>query len=177
MSSFKSITVKAALPTGRTFGSRNHSRISAAFSNSPLPIGKNEYDEEYLKHLAESALLGNGGPGDEFQNSGVGNGTINDQGYMFNTVNLNYKDAPDLLTVETGPSGMPASPYIPNISSAPGAIPSNMPAYTGDHPNKSNSYGSGLGGIVSPSETSKLISKGKLGDYILGPIAGQSKSF
>jgi hypothetical protein len=157
-------------------GNRNHSRISAAFSNSPLPIGKNEYNEEYLKNLAEAVLKGNGGPGEGFSNSNVSNGVINDGGYMFGSYDLNYGDAPDLNTVVTGGGGLPASPFIPNLTSAEGANPSAQPEYLGPLPTQSNLYGSGLGGAISPKDTSALISAQKIGDLSLGPVAGQSRS-
>ena len=176
MSTYRSTTVKAGLPGSNSLGNRNHSRIRGAFPNSPLPIGKNEYDEEYLKNLAEAVLKGNGGPGESFPNTNVANGAVNDGGYMFGTVDLNYSDAPDLNTVVTGGGGLPASPYVPNIASADGAVPSGQPEYLGELPKKSNLYGSGQGGVVSPSDTSKLISSQKLGELVLGPVAGQSKS-
>lgn len=177
MSSVKTTTVKAKLPGSNPMGNRNHSRISAAFPNSPLPVGKNEYSEEYLKNLAESVLKGNGGPGDELPNSNVTNGVVNDSGYMFGTISLNYDGAPDLSTVETGGEGKPASPFVPNLASATeGAAPSSQPEYLGELPKKSNLFGSGIGGAVSPSVTSKAISAQKIGDLVLGPVAGQSKS-
>lgn len=176
MSSVKTTTVKAKIPGSNPMGNRNESRLQSAFPNSPLPIGKNEYDENYLKHLAESVLKGNGGPGDDFTNSNVKNGVINDSGYMFGSFDLNYSGAPDLATVETGGEGKPASPFIPNLASAEGANPSAQPEYLGELPKKANLFGSGQGGAVSPSVTSKAISAQKLGDLVLGPIAGQSKS-
>ena len=176
MSSVKTTTVKAKLPGSNPLGNRNHSRLQAAFPNSPLPIGKNEYNEDYLKNLAEAVLKGNGGPGEGFANSNVLNGAINDSGYMFGSFDLNYSEAPDLSTVETGGEGKPASPFVPNVASAEGAIPSNQPEFLGELPKKASLFGSGVGGAVSPSETSKLISAQKLGDLVLGPVAGQSKS-
>lgn len=176
MSSVKTSTVKAKLPGSNPMGNRNHSRIQAAFPNSPLPIGRNEYNEDYLKNLAESVLKGNGGPGDDFANSNVKNGVINDSGYMFGSFNLNYLDAPDLANVTVGGEGKPASPFIPNLASAVGAIPSSQPVYEGELPKKANLFGSGQGGAISPSLTSKAISAQKIGDLVLGPIAGQSKS-
>lgn len=176
MSTFKSTTVKSKLPGANPLGNRNHNRISAAFPNSPLPIGKNEYNEEYLKNLAEAVLKGNGGIGEGFSNSNVANGTVNDGGYMFGSFNLNYSDAPDLNTVEVGGEGRPASPFIPNIASSDNAMPSGQPEYLGELPKKSNMYGSGPGGAISPSETSRIISAQKIGELVLGPVAGQSKS-
>lgn len=177
MSSVRTTTVKAKLPGSNPMGNRNDSRLSAAFPNSPLPIGKNEYNEEYLKSLAESVLKGNGGPGDSFSNSNTSNGVVNDSGYMFGSVDLNYSNAPDLNDVITGGEGKPASPFIPNLASAEGAMASNQPEYLGELPKKANLFGSGMGGAISPKDTSKLISAQKIGDLILGPVAGQSKSF
>ena len=176
MSTLRTTTVKAKLPGSNPMGNRNDNRIRAAFPNSPLPVGKDEYNEEYLKNLAEAVLKGNGGPGESFSNSNVTNGTINDGGYMFGTFSLNYVDSPDLTTVETGGGGKPASPFIPNVASADGARPSGQPEYLGELPKKSNLYGSGLGGAISPSQTSKVISAQKIGELVLGPVAGQSKS-
>ena len=176
MPTFKSTTVKAKLPGANSLGNRNHNRIKASFPNSPLPIGKNEYNEEYLKNLAEAVLKGNGGVGEGFSNANVSNGSINDSGYMFGTFNLNYSEAPDLSTVEVGGGGKPASPFIPNIASTDNAMPSGQPEYLGELPSRSNMYGSGPGGAVSPSDTSKIISAQKIGELVLGPVAGQSKS-
>lgn len=176
MSTYRTTTVKAGLPGSNPMGNRNHSRIRASFPNSPLPIGTGEYNEDYLRELAEAVLKGNGGPGEGFSNSDVSNGVVNDGGYMFGTVDLNYSDAPDLNTVVTGGGGLPASPYVPNLASADGAVPSGQPEYLGDHPKKANLYGSGLGGTISPSDSARLISSQKIGDLVLGPVAGQSRS-
>jgi len=176
MSSFRTATVKAKLPGANPMGNRNDARLSAAFPNSPLPVGKNEYTEEYLKNLAEAVLKGNGGAGEEVPGASVSNGFVNDSGYMFGSLDLNYRSAPDLSTVEVGGEGKPASPFIPNIASAEGAVPSAQPEYLGELPKKSNLFGSGQGGAISPSQTSALISAQKLGDLSLGPVAGQSRS-
>lgn len=176
MSSFRTTTVKSPLPGSNPLGNRNHSRIRAAFPNSPLPIGKNEYNEEYLRNLAEAVLKGNGGPGENFSGANVTGGVINDSGYMFGSLDLNYSDSPDLDTVITGGGGLPASPYVPNLASAEGANPSNQPEYLGELPPRSNLFGSGQGGYISPKTTAQAISAQKLGDLILGPVAGQSRS-
>ena len=176
MPSFKTTTVKSKLPGSNPLGNRNHSRIRAAFPNSPLPIGKNVYNEEYLKNLAEAVLKGNGGDGETFAGASVSGGVVNDSGYMFGSFDLNYSESPDLDTVVTGGGGLPASPYVPNLASAEGANPASQPEYLGDLPLRSNNFGSGPGGDVSPSLTSKAISAQKIGDLVLGPVSGQSKS-
>ena len=96
---------------------------------------------------------------------------------MFGSFSLNFSDAPDLDSVETGGEGLPASPFVPNIASSPGASHFNQPVYEGELPKKNNGFGVGLGGAISPSQTSQGISGNSLGDYILGPIAGQSLSY
>tara|TARA_B100000287_G_scaffold173572_1_gene163773 strand:- start:281 stop:817 length:537 start_codon:yes stop_codon:yes gene_type:complete len=177
MSSIKTQTVKAKIAGSNPMGNRNDARLSAAFPNSPLAIGKNTYSEEYLLNLSEAVLKGNGGPGDEMPGANTKNGVINDQGYAFGSFDLNYTSAPDFNNVQVGGEGKPASAFVPNIASAEGAIPSNQPEFLGDLPEKSSLYGSGAGGTLSPSETSRLISAQKLGDLSLGPVAGQSKSY
>ena len=73
----------------------------------------------------------------------------------------------------TGGGGLPASPYMPNLTSpGPGSInAADQPSFNGDLPdgeNKSN-FGSGLGGTAQPAETSKSISEQTvLGTYISG---------
>ena len=180
MSTMKINTVAATLPKSTGMGFRNEANLKAAFPNSPLPVGSGEYSEEVVSNVGIAALNGNGGSGDNIPNIGVAKGVINDEGYAFGTFNLNYKDAPNMDDVQTGGGGLPSSPYVPNIASAEGGIASNQPEFTGDLPNKNNSYGSGPGGTgadANPKTTSKLVSNQQLGSYILGPIAGQSVAY
>ena len=70
-------------------------------------------------------------------------------------------------------SGLPATPYIPNLASpGPGSVnASDQPVYTGDLPdaNLNSEFGSGLGGLVSPHETTpKIASQELLGTFISG---------
>lgn len=180
MSTMKMITVEANIPKSTGMGFRNENNLRAAFANSPLPVGKGEYSVEAVNNAGIAALNGNGGPGDNIPNIGIANGVVNDEGYAFGTIDLNYSDSPDMNTVQTGGGGLPASPYVPNIASAEGGIPSNQPEYTGDLPNRNNSYGVGPGGtteLANPKNTSKSISGQTLNSYVLGPVAGQSQAY
>jgi len=175
MSTLRSFTVKAPKGNDKKFGSRNDNRLSSAFPNSPLPSGKNEYSEDLVRKISDAVFLGNAG--DEIDAKfGILDGKLSDGGYMFGLVDLNYSDSPDMLTVKTGGGGLPSSPWVPNLASATGGIPSNQPEYLGPLPNKHVGYGVGKGGTLSPSETSKQISSNKIGDWVLGPVAGSSKS-
>ena len=64
--------------------------------------------------------------------------------------------------VETGGGGKPATPFSPNITSpGPGnANAANQPEFDGiiKDPETVNNFGTGLGGLVSPSKTAKNIS-------------------
>ena len=79
---------------------------------------------------------------------------------------------PDLADVETGGGGLPSSPYSPNLTSpGPGSInPADQPEYTGTLPDPETNveFGSGLGGTISPKETSERIGQQVLGSYISG---------
>lgn len=86
--------------------------------------------------------------------------------------NYNENGAPNLEEVETGGAGLPSTPYTPNVvSPGPGSSrAADQAEYTGETKNIDtiNNFGTGLGGLVSPSETSVNISSSKLGNYISG---------
>jgi len=70
---------------------------------------------------------------------------------------------------------LPATPYVPNITSpGPGSMnAADQPVYEGTFPGKTEQsgteWGVGLGGLVSPSKTSKEIARQSvLSDYIMG---------
>ena len=80
---------------------------------------------------------------------------------------------PNLEDVETGGGGLPASPFVPNLTSpGPGSVnAADMPEYAGELPDPQFNveFGSGKGGLVSPSETSaEIAQQGTLGTYISG---------
>lgn len=56
-------------------------------------------------------------------------GTLSDGGYAFGSVNIKYKDTPNLNETPVGGGGLPASPYGPNIANPTrGQDPSSIPA-------------------------------------------------
>lgn len=166
MSSVKFGTVVPQGPLGTGgFGRRSDTNLAAMFAT---PVGTT-YSEDAVRNAGISALNGGGGPGDSIPNIGVASGVINDGGYMFGTLDLNYTNAPDLETVETGGEGLPASPYVPNPASpGPGStVAADQPEYTGTLPEKGDEYGVGLG-AVSPSVTTSGIRAQTIGSYIIG---------
>lgn len=86
-------------------------------------------------------------------------------------------EPPDLTTVETGAGGLPASPYVPNPASpGPGSQnPADLPAPPEGFGQNANAdtYGSGPGGTVNPTDTSKVIAGATLGAYGLGTSTPQ----
>jgi hypothetical protein len=168
MASTKQQTVSASKVEAGGAGHRNDKNLKASFPESPL---YNKYTDEAVENICKAALQGNGGKGVKIENLNVNaDGTINDSGYMFGQLNLNYVDAPNLEEVETGGGGLPSTPYTPNTSSpGEGSVHySDIPEYTGDLPKSSTQFGVGLGGTVSPSTTSQGISSQTLGDYMSG---------
>tara|TARA_A100001515_G_C4558338_1_gene205746 strand:- start:286 stop:783 length:498 start_codon:yes stop_codon:yes gene_type:complete len=150
----QTIVQPAAAPT-KSKGARKDINIRSSFPESPIFKGELT-DEERKKVFDELAL----------------NGTVNN-GHGLNSFNRDYEDAPDLSEVETGGGGKPSSPFTPNLTSpGPGSLnPADQPIYNGELPNPefNSEFGVGMGGLVSPSETSVEIAKqGTLGTYISG---------
>lgn len=153
------IIVTPIVSSNKKFGSRKEQNIKASFPASPIYSGEIT-DDERKQFFSDNVLNGEviGGRG-------------------LNRFNLDYKGTPqnpvpNLEDVETGGGGLPASPYMPNPTSpGPGSFnAADQIEYLGDIPNPEfiNTWGSGLGGLVSPSETSSEISKQTLGSYLLG---------
>ena len=152
--------VNANLVVPKAKGTRNDVNIKAAFPNSPIYLGV-VTDEERKKLYQELALDG-----------------IVLNGHGINSYDRDFKGTtqnpvPNLEDVETGGGGLPASPYVPNLASpGPGSVnAADQPVYEGELPNQDYNveFGTGMGGLVSPSQTSAEISKqGTLGSYISG---------
>jgi len=167
MPTHKQATVVSFGPAGDGgMGKRKQSNLNALFPASPMYSG--DYIEETVLSIGISALNGAGGDGDD--TSGVSSGVVNDAGHTFGTFNLNYSGAPDQRDVETGGGGLPASPYMPNPTSpGPGSVFANdQDAFTGEVPDPGVEFGSGLGGLASPSSTAKGVSSQTIGSYISG---------
>ena len=152
--------VQPAAAANKSKGARKDINLRAAFPDSPIFKGELT-DEERRKLYQELALDG-----------------VVSNGHGVNTFDRDYKGTtqnpvPNLEDVQTGGGGLPSSPYIPNLTSpGPGSInAADMPEYAGELPDAefNNEFGSGMGGLVSPSQTSAEISKqGTLGSYISG---------
>jgi hypothetical protein len=154
-------------PTEGGVGSvRNENNLQSAFPNSP--IYKNDINDEERKAYFQSKVM---------------DGVVI-SGFGLDSFNLDFSGSPNLDDVETGGGGLPGTPYIPNLNSADGAVPSGQAPYDGTRGKiedkdaaTGRQYGSGLGGLTSPSTTSPEISSQKLGDLISSNGSVGSKSF
>lgn len=76
---------------------------------------------------------------------------------------------PNIEDVESGPGGLPGSPWTPNVASPDGTTNySNIPAppYSPTVAQATDNYGVGLGGTANPIATS--ATQTKIYDYTLG---------
>jgi hypothetical protein len=168
MAEQKQTIVQASPPANKAKGSRNQSNLQSMFASSPIYAG-DMTDEERKKAYQAASLDGN--VNDTFESAGTP--VAGGPGNGLNSHNRDYKDAPDLSQVETGGGGLPASPYMPNLTSpGPGSLnPADQPEFNGDLPDPENrsNFGTGLGGLAQPSETSKGMAKqSTLEAYISG---------
>ena len=166
MPTHKQGTVTALGPAGDGgLGKRNDVNLKASFSSSPL---YGDYNEKAVLDIGVSSLNGAGGSGDKL--TGTTKGIVNDAGHTFGTFDLNYSSSPSMLDVKTGGGGLPASPYVPNLTSpGPGSVFANdQDAFTGELPDPGVEFGTGLGGLATPSDTAKGISGQTIGSYISG---------
>jgi len=160
--------VQPAAPPNKALGARKESNLQSMFPNSPVYNGAMS-DEERKKSYQALSLDGNINDTVDSAGKSVPGG----QGHGINSHDRDFSEAPDLLDVETGGGGLPASPYMPNLTSpGPGSISAaDQPEYNGTIPDGEGkiNFGSGLGGTAMPSETSKSISDQTiLGSYISG---------
>jgi len=152
--------VNTEVPSNKPKGARNDERVRAAFPDSPIYTG--EMTDEERKKLFEKLVM---------------------TGVVLNGIGISYFDrdfkgndknpVPNLSEVETGGGGLPASPYVPNLASpGPGSVnAADQPEFAGELPNPDLNveFGSGMGGLVSPHETSpKIASQTTLKSYISG---------
>lgn len=141
----RSIIVKSLPSNNKSKGDRRDINIKSAFPESP--IFKGEITDQERRKAFQDLVM-----------DGV---VLNGNG--LSSFNRDYSGAPNLEEVETGGEGLPASPYVPNlVSPGPGSVnAATQIEYTGELPDKElrNNFGTGKGGLVSPSETSTQISK------------------
>jgi hypothetical protein len=146
-------------------GSSDTKNSVAAYPASPIHSGEitresleEQFDELVLQGVVKNGL---GIPSYDRDYTGADSGV----------------ETPDLSTVETGPGGLPASPYVPNPASpGPGSQnPADLPAPPegfGQTPN-SDTYGSGVGSTADPISTTQVIAGATLGAYGLGTSTPQ----
>lgn len=150
--------VQPAAPPNKSKGARRQSNLQSMFPTSPIYQG-DITDEE--RKRAYQALSLDGNVNDSADSAGI---TVpGGPGHGVNTHERDYGGAPDLSLVETGGGGLPASPYMPNLTSpGPGSISAaDQPEFNGTLPDPENrsNFGSGLGGLAAPTETSKSIAE------------------
>lgn len=98
-------------------------------------------------------------------------GEINDGGHTFGTVDIDYREAPNLAEVEVGGGGLPGSPYGPNIATPPeGQNPADIPAAGVAATERARGSGGAFvgNGLASPSDTSAVISRQTIGSLQRG---------
>jgi len=159
MAEQRSIIVEPIIAQPRDKGARNDANLKSAFYASPI---FNELsDEERIKTFVSltRGVIENGNGINSFDTRFKGN---------------EQNPVPNLENVETGGSGLPSTPFTPNLTSpGVGSVnAANQPAFEGEFksPENISNHGSGLGGALSPHEYSENISKGSdsLRNYILG---------
>ncbi len=147
-----------------TPGNSNTANLQSMFPSSPIYLGDIS-DNERRDSFDEISQ-------DTFSTTAGFNDLADITGYYGINYSYNYVNAPDLNNVDLATHNLP-SPYMPNPTSpgqGNGANHTSKPAFTGQvkNVNTVNNFGSGLGGLVSPSDTSPNISQLKLGDFISG---------
>jgi hypothetical protein len=158
MAEQKQILVEPIIETGAQKGSRRQLNLNSCFSASPVynELSDKERLETFLS--LTKGIIKNGNGVNSF-----------DTRYNGNDIDA----VPNLNNVETGGSGLPSTPYSPNLTSpGPGSMnASAQPAYEGSFKDVENisNFGSGLGGLMSPHESSKNIAnQSSLNQFIKG---------
>jgi len=138
-------------------GARDQNSLDAAFPQTPMYSG---YDADSVAKIQQILLQG---IASEYVD--VKDGIINDGGHFYGTFDLNYSGAPNLEDVKTGGAGLPSTPYTPNPSSPDAS--GDIPEFSGIMRSRIQ-FGSGQGGLVSPSITSTEIAKQTVGGLLSG---------
>ena len=158
MPQHKQLTVEAVI-TERFMGRSASNDLATAYPQSPIHNG--EISDESIRQQYQEIVM---------------DAVINDGGHTFGEYDTSYTNAPNLDDVETGGGGLPASPYVPNVTSpGPGSLnPSDMPAPPegfGQRP--SDTWGSGVGSQESPAISSARHSGHTIGEYLLGKASAE----
>jgi len=149
------IIIEQPVPPDKPMGASNLENARKAFPASP--IHKGELTDSERKVIYTKLAL------DGVVTSGNG----------FNTFNRDFVDSPDLKSVKTGGGGLPATPYMPNVTSpGPGSMnAADQPVFGGDLPDPATrlNWGAGLGNTASPQATTQeIVDNAKLGAFISG---------
>ncbi len=155
MSTLKQTVVEYANVIQKSKGTSNTDNLKKLFPDSP--IHKGELSDAERVEFYQSEVL---------DAEGVA-------GYGVNNFSMNFENGvPNLDDVETGGNGLPASPFAPNLTSpGPGSANANDQKEMDQeirNIDAISNFGTGLGGLVSPSKTTKNIASMKIGSYISG---------
>jgi hypothetical protein len=165
------------------FGKRHPENYTSAYANSPIYSG-DMTDSTVRKVFAEGVQTED--PTDAFD--AYGRSVAGGVGNRMSSFNVDFvgdseNPVPDIAgNTQTSDGkafgdgqGAPSSPYIPPLTSpGPGSVSAtDQPAYTGNLPDPALNveFGSGLGGLTSPHETSPEIATQ---DTVTAFISGRS---
>lgn len=105
-------------------GQANKTTLTDLFSGSPL-VGYENKEAKEIKVAGISDPIDMSSP-ESYKAwfiRNVVNGTITDSSFGLVEFDRDYNESPDLATVETGPSGLPATPFVPNpVSPGEGVV-------------------------------------------------------
>ena len=164
MSTLKQTLVEYNTIIAKAKGTSNTANLRSMFPGSPINKGELTDQErlEFYQNLLDMSNIDS----DTLHAAGVYYGTPN---YSMNYIENNM---PIMSDVQTGGGGLPATPYSPNLSSpGPGSTSAaDQPEYTGTtkDPATISNFGTGLGGLVEPTTTSKNIATQAIGNYVSG---------
>lgn len=176
MAEVKQIMLTPDPPGNLVKGNRNDENLRACFPDSPLPgyAGAVYSDLERTTGYQEKVLSGDRASGHGINNFNLdfeGDGTVD--GTVPDIAGMTHVKGPNGTLIKIGEGrGAPTTQYIPPLTS-PGETVSatEQKAYTGTtkDPESNVEFGSGLGGLASPADTSKEIAQQSvLSNYVSG---------
>ena len=131
------VIVNGQAATARSLGQSDTSALRDAFRGSPIHSG--DYSDDKAREVFMMLL-----------NSTV---TVPGDGDF----DLTFSGAPNLADVDTGGSGLPASPYVPNPASSPTGLPSDQPAPPDGFGAEARTIGYGSGPTADSSDRNPAI--------------------
>lgn len=159
-------------------GKRYPENYASAYAGSPIYSGEIT-DDEVVKTFIGAVQDGDATTSFDAYGVTVAGGV----GNRMVSYDRDYPDAPDIAgnTEDVdglpfgGGRGAPSSPYIPPLTSpGPGIVSADsQPAYTGTLPIAGSEFGTGIGGLANPSDTSPEIAEQDV-DTATALISGRS---